>query len=95
MREITINDRVFKIRALTPAEIRELNAAGLPVYRFGVDYDQLNNARIAQETADGMYSKVFSAEDIAAAVDSGHNGEKELFAAIVRETWGSPDEAKN
>ena len=95
MRTITVNDHSLTIRALTPKEKRELKAAGFPIHRFGIDFDRLNDPKLADRLFDAIYQILFSPEQIQIILDFEPKEEREIFLAVVAETYGSQDEEKN
>ena len=94
MREITISDgRKINARGLKVAEIKDLEAQGLPVSRWGITLDPVNDPEGAGELFDVLLPLgTGNNMDLAELTPS---DQEKLVLAIIAETYGSRDEEKN
>lgn len=87
MRTITINNKEFDIRSLSRGELKELRHRGFNILAL--------TAENLDDGIDAVFEMMFEPEEIA-AIDAMENKQAgQLWAAIIAETYGAPDEEKN
>ena len=88
MREITLSDgNTYTVRPLTRKQMREMAHLGVSPRGFRPDPDQFDEA----------FDAVLAAQQIDADAieDLPFPDHRELFLAVLAETWGSEEEEKN
>ena len=87
MRDVTIDGEVFTVRAMTRGEVKKIRAEGFNLLEpMGKDLDDLMNR---------MFELVLSTEDVARIDAMAHNRGREVYLAIMAETYGGAEEEKN
>jgi len=95
LREINVNDIVFRVRGLKRSELSDMASNGYPITRWGIDLTGLGSDDKAAEMFDAIMDmgstgpKNINLEDLTPAE------ERRIFFAIIAETFGSGDEEKN
>ena len=94
MREVDMsNGTVVSVRGLMIGEINDLARQGLPITRWGIDFDPRADPAAADELFNTLLPLAIDGEvnaDELTPMD-----EQRIFMALIRETYGSRDEEKN
>lgn len=103
MRNVEIDDKTYQVSGLTRKQIGSLKAKGYPINRWNIALDLAGMDKDPElETRIGnMFDEILEAA-VATDGDGGLDimaltpaAERELFNAIVIETYGDEDEEKN
>jgi len=96
MRVILVGDTNIDVRGLTGKEIKKLQAEGIPVSRLNIDVVKLaQDLDLAEETMDKVLDTVLTDEQKEILDDQPNKQILKVWGAVVKETWGAPDEEKN
>jgi hypothetical protein len=87
MREIIIDDRPFNIRGLKRGEIKALKKEGFNLIDLKIEQ--------ADDAMDKVFELVFASHEITLIDDMANKDAMKLWTAILKETYGAPDEEKN
>ncbi len=96
MRTVTLpNGHEIEVRGLKRKEIKPLKKYGYFRSRFVPVIDDGDDGQGLDEAVDAVLDKVLSKDDLKALDDCEPRWTNEVWLAVIKETYGAPEEEKN